>query len=297
MSMTTDTVGISRKSLAGARAQFQARKLTDHVATVFLSACAVLCVAVLLLILGYVVYRGAGYINWQFLTALPKPVGEAGGGVGNALVGSAVIVTIAVLMAVPLGVGAAIFLNEFPSGVLGRGIRFLADILTGVPSIVVGLVAYGLVVAPMRHFSAISGAVAYAFIMVPIVLITAQEALRLVPSTLREASLALGVPRWRTIMQVVIPVSSRALLTGIILAIARALGETAPMLFTAFGNPYWNFDLTKPMATLPLVIYRYATGPYNDWHEQAWAASFVLVVVVLLSSILTRSVLRNKFDA
>ena len=287
----------SGESLVTTPRHFQTRKLVNRVATVCLMACAAVSVVVLALILGYVVYRGAGYINWQFLTALPKPVGEAGGGVANALVGSVIIVGVAALMAVPIGIGAAIFLNEFPSGFLGRAVRFLADILTGVPSIVVGLFAYSMVVAPMKHFSGVSGAVAYAFIMIPIVLITAQEALRLVPNTLREAELALGVPRWRTILQVVIPVSSRALLTGMVLAVARALGETAPMLFTAFGNPYWNFDLTKPMATLPLVIYRYATGPYDEWHAQAWAASFVLVVVVLFASILTRSVLRSKFDA
>jgi phosphate transport system permease protein len=199
-------------------------------------------------------------------------------------------------MAIPIGIGAAIFLNEFPNPWLGKAVRFLADVLTAVPSIVVGLAVYSLVVAPMGTFSAFSGSVAYAFIMVPIVVITAQEALRLVPDTYREAALALGTPRWRVIMRVVLPVSRRALLTGVILAVARALGETAPMIFTAFGNPFFETDLGKPVATLPLVIYRYATGPYDDWHQQAWAAAFILVVVILLVSVVTRFVLRSKYN-
>jgi phosphate transport system permease protein len=173
-------------------------------------------------------------------------------------------------------------------------VRFLAEVLTGVPSIVVGLFAYALVVVPSGSFSAISGSVAYAFIMVPIILISAHEALRLVPDSLREASLALGIPKWRTIMGVVLPVSSQALITGAVLAISRALGEAAPMLFTAFGNSFWNLNPTKPVATVPLLIYTYATGPYEDWHKKAWAASFVLLAVVLFTSVLTRAFLRGK---
>jgi phosphate transport system permease protein len=193
-------------------------------------------------------------------------------------------------------VGAAIFVNEFPSPWLGRFVRFLADVLTSVPSIVVGIFIFELVVTRAGHFSGYSGSIAYAFIMVPIILVATQEALRLVPQPLREASLALGVSKWRTTMQVVVPVASRALLTGILLAFARAIGETAPMLFTSFGNQFWNADPTRPMASLPLIIYRYAVGPYDDWHQQAWAAAFLLVVLVLVVSIVTRFVLRRKFD-
>jgi phosphate transport system permease protein len=248
----------------------------------------------LVAILGYVLVKGAGYINWEFLTALPVPAGESGGGIANALVGSLLVVLIASLMALPIGIGAAIFINEFPSHGTGRTIRFLAEVLTGVPSIVVGLFAYDLVVRPMGGFSAFAGSVAYAFIMVPIILISAHEALRLVPDSLREASLALGVPKWRTILGVVVPVSSPALITGVVLAISRALGEAAPMLFTAFGNSFWSLSPGKPVATVPLLIYTYATGPYEDWHRKAWAASFVLLMVVLVTSVLTRAFLRGK---
>ena len=248
----------------------------------------------LVAILGYVLINGASYINWEFLTALPVPAGESGGGIANALVGSLLVVAVATVLALPIGIGAAIFINEFPSHGTGHTIRFLAEVLTGVPAIVVGLFAYDLVVIPMGGFSAFAGSVSYAFIMVPIILISAHEALRLVPDSLREASLALGVPKWRTILGVVLPVSSRALITGVVLAISRALGEAAPMLFTAFGNSFWNLNLAKPVATVPLLIYTYATGPYDDWHHKAWAASFVLLVVVLVTSVLTRAFLRGK---
>ena len=272
------------------------RTIVDRAALLLCSRALLLTVSVLFIILAYVAYQGASYLNWSFITSLPTPVGEGGGGIANALVGSLEVVAVASAMAIPIGVGAAIFLNEFQSGWLGWFVRFLADTLTGVPSIVVGLVAYAMVVQPMREFSAFSGSVAYAFLMIPIILITAQEALRLVPSTIREASLALGIPTWRTILRIVLPTCSRALLTGLLLAFARALGEAAPMLFTAFGNPFWNVNLAKPIATVPLVIYRYATAPYDDWHAQAWAASFILVLVVLVASTLTRLAFRSKFD-
>jgi phosphate transport system permease protein len=272
------------------------RTFVDQAALLTMLASTALTVSVLFIILSYVTYQGASYLNWSFITSLPTPVGEGGGGIANALVGSLLVVAVASAMAIPIGVGAAIFLNEFQSGWLGWFVRFLADTLTGVPSIVVGLVAYAMVVQPMREFSALSGSVAYAFLMIPIILITAQEALRLVPGTIREASLALGIPTWKTILRIVLPTCSRAMLTGLLLAFARALGEAAPMLFTAFGNPFWNVNLVKPIATVPLVIYRYATAPYDDWHAQAWAASLILVLVVLVASTLTRLAFRSKFD-
>jgi phosphate transport system permease protein len=272
------------------------RMLVNRLALWAMLASTLLTVSVLFVILAYIVYQGASYINWGFITSLPTPVGEGGGGIANALVGSLLVVAVAAAMAIPIGVGAAIFLNEFHTRWLGWFVRFLAGTLTGVPSIVVGLVAYAMVVQPWHAFSAFSGSVAYAFIMIPIILITAQEALRLVPGTIREASLALGIPTWKTILRIVLPTCSRAMLTGLLLALARALGEAAPMLFTAFGSPFWNVDLTKPIATVPLVIYRYAVAPYDDWHAQAWAASLILVFVVLLTSTVTRLAFRSRFD-
>jgi phosphate transport system permease protein len=281
---------------AAERRHYQFRRATEQLAGVGMVLCAAVTVFFLVMILGYVVYHGASAIDWQFLTALPLPPGEAGGGIANALVGSVLVVACAVLIAMPIGLGAAIFVNEFPSARLGRVVRFMAEVLTGVPSIVVGLFAYALVVRPMGSFSGLSGSVAYAFIMVPIILITSHEAFRLVPLSLREASLALGVPKWRTILGVVLPVSKKALLTGAVLAFSRALGEAAPMLFTAFGNPFWNLNLGKPIATVPMLIYTYATGPYDDWHQKAWAASFVLMMVVLVTSVMTRAFLRGQSD-
>ncbi|HEX9446278.1 MAG TPA: phosphate ABC transporter permease PstA [Candidatus Binatia bacterium] len=270
------------------------RKAIERLAVSAMFLCAGITIFFLVTILGYVLYRGATAINWEFLTALPLPPGETGGGIANALIGSALVVLFAAALAVPIGLGAAVFVNEFPSSRLGRYVRFLAEVMTGVPSIVVGLFAYALVVRPLGGFSGLSGSVAYAFIMIPIILISAHEAFRLVPDSLREASLALGIPKWKTILRVVLPVSSSALLTGVVLAISRALGEAAPMLFTAFGNPYWNLNLGKPIATVPLLIYTYATAPYEDWHQKAWAASFILLVVVLITSVLTRAFLRGK---
>ncbi len=280
----------------GRDARLFRRTFVDRAALAAMFASTMLTVSVLLVILVYVAYQGSSYLDWSFITSLPTPVGEGGGGIANALVGSLEVVAMASAMAIPIGIGAAIFLNEFRSGWLGWFVRFLADTLIGVPAIVVGLVAYAMIVQPMHEFSAISGSVAYAFIMIPIILITAQEALRLVPGSIREASLALGIPTWKTILWIVLPSCSRALLTGLLLAFARALGEAAPMLFTAFGNPFWNMDPLRPIATAPLVIYRYATAPYDDWHAQAWAASLILVLVVLLASTLTRLAFRSKLD-
>ena len=239
---------------AAERRHYQFRRATERLAGVGMVLCTAVTVFFLFMILGYVIYNGASAIDWNFLTGLPLPPGESGGGIANALVGSVLVVACAVLIAMPIGLGAAIFVNEFPSARLGRTVRFMAEVLTGVPSIVVGLFAYALVVRPMGSFSGFSGSIAYAFIMVPIILITSHEAFRLVPSSLREASLALGVPKWRTILGVVLPVSRTALLTGAVLAFSRALGEAAPMLFTAFGNPFWNLNLGKPIATVPMLI-------------------------------------------
>ena len=274
--------------------RYRRRKVVEWANWLLMLLCVSIIVFFLIAILGYVIVKGASHVNWEFLTSLPVPAGETGGGIGNALIGSLLVVAVASLMAIPIGIGAAVFINEFPSHGLGRTVRFLAEVLTGVPSIVVGLFAYALVVQPFGGFSAFAGSVSYGFIMIPVILISAHEALRLVPDSMREAALALGVPKWRTILGVVLPVSSSALITGVVLAVSRALGEAAPMLFTAFGNPFWNANITKPIATVPLLIYTYATGPYDDWHQKAWAASFVLLMVVLVTSMMTRAFLRGK---
>jgi phosphate transport system permease protein len=281
---------------AAERRHYTLRLMVERFAVGGMVLCTAITVFFLLAILGYVIFKGAGAIDWKFLTQLPLPPGEDGGGIANALVGSVMVVGCALLMALPIGLGAAIFVNEFPNARLGRFVRFVAEVLTGVPSIVVGLFAYAMVVQPMGTFSGFSGSVAYAFIMVPILLITSHEGFRLVPASMREASLALGVPKWRTILGVVLPVSRRALITGAVLAFSRALGEAAPVLFTAFGNSFWNLNLGKPIATVPMLIYTYATGPYDDWHQKAWGASFVLMVLVFVTSVMTRAFLRGKTD-
>jgi phosphate transport system permease protein len=279
---------------AAERRHYTLRRIVERFAVGAMVLCTAITVFFLFAILGYVIFKGAGAIDWKFLTQLPLPPGEDGGGIANALVGSVMVVACALLMALPIGFGAAIFVNEFPNAKLGRFVRFMAEVLTGVPSIVVGLFAYAMVVRPMGTFSGFSGSVAYAFIMVPILLITSHEGFRLVPASMREASLALGVPKWRTILGVVLPVSRRALITGAVLAFSRALGEAAPALFTAFGNSFWNLNLGKPIATVPMLIYTYATGPYDDWHQKAWGASFVLMMVVFFTSVMTRAFLRGK---
>lgn len=268
------------------------RRKLMNIAMVSLSGlAAALAALVLLLILAYVVAKGAPALSLKFFTSLPAPVGEAGGGMANAVVGTVILVAIACLLGLPLGVGAGVFLSEYAGPRMGDAIRFTADVLTGVPSIVIGVFVYALVVLPMGSFSALAGGVALAIIVIPIVARTSEEALRLLPLSIREAALALGIPRWRTVISVVIPGALRGLTTGASLAVARAAGETAPLLFTAFGNRFWQSGLDQPIAALPLQIYRYGISPYSDWRAQAWAASLALVMLVLVISVLTRLVL------
>lgn len=251
----------------------------------------VIAVGVLFAVIGYVVVNGAQAINVAFFTQLPKPVGESGGGVANAILGTVMIVGIAAALSLPVGVLTGVYLSEYGGhGWFSTTVRFLSDVLTGVPSIVVGVLAYQLVVVPMRHFSAFAGGVALAVLMLPTIVRTTEELLRLVPRGLREASLALGVRRWRTITSVVLPTASGGLITGVMLALARAAGETAPLLFTAFGNTYWNLSANQPTEALSLQIYQYAISPYDDWHAKAWASSLVLVLMVLILSIIVRVV-------
>jgi phosphate transport system permease protein len=252
----------------------------------------------LIAIFGYLVVRGIGSINWAFLTQIPKPVGEVGGGMANAIVGSLVILAIASVIGVPFGVGAGIYLAEFGRNRLGSVIRFTADVLNGVPSIVIGIVAFAIVVLSQKHFSALAGGVALAIMMVPTISRTTEEMLLLVPQALREAAYGLGVPRWRTTLSIVLRTATSGVITGVMLAFARVAGETAPLLFTAFGNQYWNLQPGQPTAALPLQIYVYANSPYDDWHRQAWAGSLVLIILIVSAvSAVRYAVRRGSFGA
>jgi phosphate transport system permease protein len=270
------------------------RKIVDKLVFIFCAVSTVMVLAVLFLILGYIFVNGVTSINPAFFTQLPKPVGEVGGGMANAIIGSAIMVLLATLIALPVGIGAAIYLAEFGKGYFAASVRFLADTLSGVPSIVIGIFIYTLVVLPMRRFSAIAGALALAVIMLPIVTRTTEEAIRLVPQSLREAALALGAPRWRVTLDVVLSSSRKAIITAVLIAVARVAGETAPLLFTALGNNYFVAVLDRPMASLPVQIYTYAVSPYEDWHRLAWAATFVLVMFILVINLLVRFFLRTR---
>ena len=269
------------------------RRFTDRVMTGAAVATVVIVLAPLVAIFGYLVYRGVGAIDWAFLTQTPKPVGEVGGGMANAIVGSLLILGIASLIGVPLGVGAGIYLAEYGRNRLGSVIRFTCDVLNGVPSIVVGIVAYAIVVLPQGHFSALAGGTALAIMMVPTISRTTEEMLLLVPQALREAAYGLGVPRWRTTLSIVLRTATSGVITGIMLAFARVAGETAPLLFTALGNTYWSLRYDQPIAALPLQIYTYANSPYDDWHRQAWAGSLVLIILIVGSVAAVRYVVRR----
>ena len=269
------------------------RRIADYVATGFAVLTVVLVLAPLVAIFGYLVYKGVGSINWAFLTKTPMPPGEVGGGMANAVAGSVLILAIASLLGVPLGIGAGIYLAEYGRNRFGDSIRFVSDVLNGVPSIVIGIVAYAIVVLRQKHFSALAGGVALAIMMVPTITRTTEEMLLLVPNVLREAAYGLGVPRWRTTLSIVLRTATSGIITGIMLAFARVAGETAPLLFTAFGNQYWNWRLDQPTAALPLQIFTYAISPYDDWHRQAWAGALVLIILIVSSVAAVRYVVRR----
>jgi phosphate transport system permease protein len=273
------------------------RRVTDHVMTGVAMLTVLLVLAPLVAIFGYLMYRGIGSINWAFLTQTPKPVGEAGGGMANAIVGSIFILGIASLIGVPFGVGAGVYLAEFGRNRFGSAIRFTADVLNGVPSIVIGIVGWSILVRG-HGFSALAGGVALAIMMVPTISRTTEEMLLLVPTAMREAAYGLGIPRWRTTLSITLRTATSGVITGIMLAFARIAGETAPLLFTAFGNTFWNWKATQPTAALPLQIYVYANSPYDDWHRQAWAGSFVLIVLIVTAVAAMRyAVRRGSFGA
>lgn len=274
------------------------RRITDHIMTGVAVLTVVLVLVPLFAIFAYLVYRGVGSINWAFLTQTPKPVGEAGGGMANAIVGSGFILALASILGVPLGVGAGIYLAEFGRNRFGDVIRFTADVLNGVPSIVIGIVAYSIVVLSQKHFSALAGGVALAIMMVPTIARTTEEMLLLVPQALREAAYGLGIPRWRTTISITLRTATSGVITGIMLAFARVAGETAPLLFTAFGNQFWNLRANQPTAALPLQIFNYAISPYDEWHRQAWAGALVLIILIVTAVAAVRlAVRRGTFGA
>lgn len=275
--------------------QYRRRRLINRVMAGVCFACTAIALLPLFAVLGFLLYRGVGSLTLDLFTGLPKPLGEPGGGMANAMVGTLIILAIAMAIALPIGLLAAVYLAEFGHNTFGQVVRFVADVLTGIPSITVGIFAYTLLVLPMHNFSALAGGVALAVIMLPIVVRTSEEMLRLVPGSLREAAYALGVPRWKTILIVVVPTARAGIATGVLLSIARVAGETAPLLFTAFGNRFWQRNVADgPVAALPLQIFTYAIGPYDEWHRQAWAGALVLVGGILIISTAVRLVARRR---
>lgn len=261
------------------------RNWQNHAATAVMLLGTAAVLVPLALVFFHIVRMGFSSLSLDFFTHIPKPTGESGGGMANGLLGSAIMVALSACIGLPIGILGAVYLTEFGGNRLASTIRFSADVLAGVPSIITGMVAYTLLVVPMKGFSALAGAVALALIMIPIVLRTTEEQLKMVPGTLREASLALGVPLWRTSLQVMLKTATKGIVTGVLLAIARIAGETAPLLFTALGNQFWSRKLTEPMAALPLQIFSFAIAPYEDWHKLAWAGALVLVVVMFTLNI------------
>jgi len=265
------------------------RYAVNHLVTVLAVLSTVLVLVPLVVILGYLIYKGASSLNLAFFTHIPAPVGEPGGGMANAMVGSGIVLLLASSMGIPVGIAAGVYLAEFGQGkLLASAVRFTADVLNGVPSIVMGMAIYSLIVIQQRHYSAFAGGVSLAIMMVPTITRTTEEMLATVPHAIREAALGLGVPKWRTVLSVSLKTASPGIITGCMLAFARVAGETAPLLFTAFGNEFWSFKLSEPIAALPLQIYVYALSPYDEWHRLAWAGSLVLIVMIMVAVTLVR---------
>jgi phosphate transport system permease protein len=270
------------------------RKSLNYVMLTLTGVAAFAVVSVLFLILGYLIWNGGTSLSLNFFTQLPKPVGETGGGMANAIVGSLKLLFLAAVMGLPVGLLAGVYLAEFGGKTFSFIVRYTTDLLNGVPSIVIGIFAYSLVVLPVKHFSALAGGVALGIMVIPITVRSTEEFLRAVPGNMREAAMALGASKWKTIATVVLPAASGGILTGMLLALARVAGETAPLLFTAFGNRFWSQGWGQPIASLPVMIYTYAVAPYYDWHRQAWAAGLVLLALVLLSNLGARFILARS---
>jgi phosphate transport system permease protein len=273
------------------RARLIWRKTLNAVMLTLTGVAALAVVSILFLILGYLVYNGGKSLNWDFFTKLPKPVGETGGGMANAIVGSLKLLLLAALIGLPVGLMAGIYLAEFGGKVFGFVVRYTTDLLNGVPSIVIGIFAYSLAVLPVKHFSALAGGLALGIMVIPITMRSTEEFLRAIPGSMREGAMALGASKWRTIATVVLPAASGGIITGMLLSLARVAGETAPLLFTAFSNRFWSPGWGQPIASLPVMIYTYAIAPYDDWHRQAWAAGLVLLGLVLIANLGCRLVL------
>jgi phosphate transport system permease protein len=269
------------------------RKSLNVIMLTLTGVAALSVVSVLFLILGYLIWHGGTSLSWNFFTQLPKPVGETGGGMANAIVGSLKLLLLAAVIGLPVGLMAGVYLAEFGGQTFSFVIRYTTDLLNGVPSIVIGIFAYSLVVLPVRHFSTLAGGFALGMMVIPITVRSTEEFLRAIPGTLREGAMALGASKWKTIATVVLPAASGGILTGMLLALARVAGETAPLLFTAFSNRYWSPGWSQPIASLPVMIYTYAIAPYDDWHRQAWAAGLVLLALVLLANLGCRLVLNR----
>ena len=270
------------------------RKSLNFVMLTLTGVAAFAVVSVLFLILGYLIWNGGASLSWNFFTQLPKPVGESGGGMANAIVGSLKLLFLAAVMGLPVGLLTGVYLAEFGGKSFSFVVRYTTDLLNGVPSIVIGIFAYSLAVLPVKHFSALAGGVALGIMVIPITVRSTEEFLRAVPGNMREAAMALGASKWKTIATVVLPAASGGILTGMLLALARVAGETAPLLFTAFGNRFWSHGWGQPIASLPVMIYTYAVAPYDDWHRQAWAAGLVLLGLVLLSNLGARFILARS---
>jgi phosphate transport system permease protein len=266
------------------------RRVSNGLALGAITAAALVVTVPLFLIFGAVVRRGVGELNWAFFTQIPVPVGETGGGMANAIVGSLMILLVASMIGIPLGVGSGVFLAEYGRNMFGNVVRFTADVLNGVPSIVIGMTAWALVVVTQGHFSLLAGSVALGIMMIPVIARTTEEVLLLVPQSIREAALGLGIPQWRTTVSVVVPSARAGILTSIMLAFARIAGETAPLMFTALGNEFWNINLNQPTAALPLQIFKYATMPYDQAHAQAWTGALVLISIIMITVIVFRFV-------
>ena len=276
---------------------YRHRQWVNKTAFAVTGLCAFITLGVLFFILGYVTFHGVSSLNWNFFTQLPKPVGESGGGMANAIVGTFKLIGLSSILGLPIGILGGIYLAEFGNNKTGFLVRYAADIINGVPSIVMGIFAYTVVVLPMKHFSALAGGVALGIMLIPIAVRSTEEFLKLVPMAIRESALALGLPRWKVILRVVIPTALKGLLTGVLLDLSRVSGETAPLLFTAFGNRFWSSGWMNPISSLPVMIFTYAVSPYEDWHRQAWAAALVLLMIVLITNVGARLLMRKQVRA
>ncbi len=269
------------------------RRGINHLATVAAAGAAALVILPLVAIFGYLLYKGVSSVNLAFLTHTPRPVGETGGGMANGIVGSLFILAIGSLIGVPLGIGSGVYMAEYGKNRYSTLVRFTADVLNGVPSIVIGIAAYSIVVLKQGHFSAFAGGVALGIMMIPTIARTTEEMLRMVPHAIREAALGLGIPQWRSTLSIALRTARAGIVTGIMLAFARVAGETAPLLFTAFGNQYWNLNPNQPTAALPLQIYTYAISPFDEWHRQAWAGALILIVLIVVAVSVVRVATRQ----